>query len=160
MRQKFIQKVGLLNYITFAFAFAPVIYFWLANYRIEIALNETDKYEFMKLIFISISAICFVSGIILSFVSSRRISEHFHKSNQEESNSYIHSHVLIAYALAESVCLYGLVYYFMSGQLDFFNYTVPVSILGILFIRSRFSVDSLEERLNKYAFESEEKEDV
>lgn len=159
MNQDKTQKIRTLNLMTFAFAFSPVIYYYLGNHVIDISRNDPTKYVETKLIFICIAIICFILGILISVDKTGGIAKFINQAQQKNVDTTIDPLFIVACAFAESVCIYGLVYYFMSGQLDFLNYTVPVSILGILFIRSKFSVDSLDERLKKYAFESEEKED-
>jgi len=129
----------VLNWLTFAFAIAPLIYYYI-GLNIPIEPGTHSDFGMFRLIFIFFIIASGIGSIVITHINRSKF-----KSSIQNAQSPGHSaltQAIIAMAFAESIAVYGLVYIFVSGSKEILNICVPVSIALILIIRSRIRIDS------------------
>jgi len=144
----------VLNWLTFAFAIAPLIYYYI-GLKIPIKPGTHSDFEMFRLIFVFFIIASGIGSIVITNISPSKF-----KSAIQNAQSPGHpalTQAIIAMAFAESIAVYGLVYIFVSGSREFLNVCVPVSIALILIIRSRIRIDSPITNNTDYAFREDGK---
>jgi len=142
----------VLNWITFAFAIAPLIYYYI-GLKIPIEPRTNSDFEMFRLIFIFFIIASGIGSIVITHINQSKF-----KSSIQNAQSPGHpalTQAIISMAFAESIAVYGLVYIFVSGSRDFLNICVPVSIALILIIRLRIRIDSPITNSTDYAFKED-----
>ena len=127
-----------LNSITFAFAIAPVIYFFIAL-KMPIIQHHPEHFEIIKNMFLGIAIISVIAGLMIMNLKPEKFRK-FAEASNPPSHPAQHQ-MLLAMTLHESIAVFGFVYYFMSGTREFLNAAVPVSIVLILVDRLKTKIE-------------------
>ena len=126
------------NALTFAFAFTPLIYYFIAL-KIPVNIRESVSFEMLKNIWIGIAVICVIAGLTIMNMNPLK----FGKVTKDSSHPIlpVQNQMIIAMAIHESIAIYGLVFYFFSGAKELLNVFVPISIVLVIVDRTRTKIE-------------------
>lgn len=144
----------VLNWLTFAFAIAPLIYYCI-GLNIPIEQRTNSDFGMFRLIFIFLIIASGIGSIVITHINQSKFKGSI--PNAKSPGHPALTQAIIAMAFAESIAVYGLVYIFVSGSREFLNVCVPVSIALILIIRSRIRIEPVSQNSTPYAFEDKKK---
>jgi hypothetical protein len=138
------KKTRTYNWITFVMAVSPLIYYIIALYLNRPPGEMIQSKMAMKQMFIFISVTCVFLGLFFNRKALEKFPNRSAGGNSGQSGHPVITRFLCAAAFHESISIYGLVWYLVSGQMDFLNVAVPVSIALILFDRTQNKIEPLE----------------
>ena len=104
----------------------PVIYFFVAFY-VKVPLKTGGEQEMLFYILLIVGM---VQPVVLPFIEKIHIKNYRKNKNSAMSPSQLYTTIsIIKMAMVEAVYLYGLVVYFLSGDLTKMLYFYPVGII-------------------------------
>lgn len=127
---------------------APVVYILIAN---VVPAPETAEPNFADLMFYILLIMSAVQPMILPFLEKSNLKVYMNQISKPAPIQFFKTISIIKAAFVESIFIYGLVVYFISGDINRMYYFYPIGIIWVTIIfPTKSRCEAFLEKVERY----------